>query len=203
MFSQNQKPSKLKIMKKLFTGISLFICTAILLSSCSQSLSISKRHYKNGYYVDYSNKKTIKRNTPEKTYVEPTVVVATKNIDDAKTETKNYNSDNTSTIQKASQQSTHKSNSTATPFHTSLTETKINTSKVYVKNKEQINNALKRATIVDEGNDVRSLLWLVIVIVLILWLVGFLAGGFGLGPLINLLLLVALILFILWLLRII
>ncbi|HWY38270.1 MAG TPA: DUF5670 family protein [Bacteroidia bacterium] len=39
--------------------------------------------------------------------------------------------------------------------------------------------------------------------ILILWAIGFLAGGFGLGGLINLLLLVALILLILWLLRII
>jgi len=53
------------------------------------------------------------------------------------------------------------------------------------------------------SSDVLSLLWIVIVVILILWLIGFLLGGFGLGNLIHLLLVVALILLILWLLRII
>lgn len=49
--------------------------------------------------------------------------------------------------------------------------------------------------------DGLSLLWIVILVILILWAVGYL--GFGAGNLINLLLVVALILLILWLLRII
>jgi hypothetical protein len=51
--------------------------------------------------------------------------------------------------------------------------------------------------------DGLSLFWVIILIIIILWAFGFAFGGWGLGPLINLLLLVALILLILWLLRII
>lgn len=52
-------------------------------------------------------------------------------------------------------------------------------------------------------DDGLSLFWAVILVVVILWAIGFLTGGFGLGNLIHLLLVVALILLILWLLRII
>lgn len=51
--------------------------------------------------------------------------------------------------------------------------------------------------------DGLSLFWVVILVLLILWALGFLTGGFGLGGLINLLLVIALILLILWLLRIV
>lgn len=47
-----------------------------------------------------------------------------------------------------------------------------------------------------------SLLWIIVVVLLIFWLLGFLTGGFGIGNLINLLLVVALILLILWLLKV-
>jgi hypothetical protein len=55
------------------------------------------------------------------------------------------------------------------------------------------------------GNDHEgySLLWVVVVLLLILWALGFLAGGIALGGLIHVLLVLALILFILWLLHII
>lgn len=65
----------------------------------------------------------------------------------------------------------------------------------------QINKHLKTKPVPASG--ALSLLWIVIVVLLILWLLGLLAGGWGLGGLINLLLVVALILLILWLLRII
>jgi len=47
-----------------------------------------------------------------------------------------------------------------------------------------------------------SLLWIIVVVLLIFWLLGFLTGGVGIGNLINLLLVVALILLILWLLKV-
>ena len=53
------------------------------------------------------------------------------------------------------------------------------------------------------NDEALSLIWIVILVVLLLWLLGFIAGGFGLGPFIHLLLVIALILLILWLLRVI
>ncbi len=53
------------------------------------------------------------------------------------------------------------------------------------------------------SDDALSLLWIVIVIILILWLLGYALGGLGLGGAIHILLVIALILLILWLLGII
>jgi hypothetical protein len=55
---------------------------------------------------------------------------------------------------------------------------------------------------VADDRDGLSLFWVVILVIIILWAIGFFAG-WGTGGLINLLLVVALILLILWLLRII
>ncbi|MBK6834313.1 MAG: lmo0937 family membrane protein [Bacteroidetes bacterium] len=56
---------------------------------------------------------------------------------------------------------------------------------------------------VASSGDGLSLLWIVILVLLILWALGLISGGFGLGGFINILLVIALILLILWLLRII
>lgn len=68
---------------------------------------------------------------------------------------------------------------------------------------QKINNELKELSKAKTSNsNGYSLLWIIVVILLIFWLLGFLTGGFGIGNLINLLLVVALILFILWLLKV-
>ncbi len=63
--------------------------------------------------------------------------------------------------------------------------------------------SMKKSTPAPIVGEALSLLWIVILVLVILWLLGFITGGFGLGGLIHLLLLIALILLILWLLRII
>jgi len=54
-----------------------------------------------------------------------------------------------------------------------------------------------------KDDEARSLFWLVITVLVIIWLIALVSGGWGLGGFVNLLLLIALILFILWLLRLI
>jgi len=44
-------------MKKPGTLLVLFISIATLLTSCSEQLTLTKRHYKSGYYIDISSKK--------------------------------------------------------------------------------------------------------------------------------------------------
>src|ERR1035437_145647 len=44
-------------MKKLITFSAICIVASILLSSCGSNMSITKRHYNNGYYVSYSDGK--------------------------------------------------------------------------------------------------------------------------------------------------
>ena len=47
-------------MKKLVTYLSLFICACFLFISCGRNYSVSftKRHYRNGYFVNFSNEKS-------------------------------------------------------------------------------------------------------------------------------------------------
>ncbi|MCC6372390.1 MAG: hypothetical protein IT236_15405, partial [Bacteroidia bacterium] len=54
-----------------------------------------------------------------------------------------------------------------------------------------------------EDNEERSLFWVVVLVLVVLWALGLISGGLGLGILINLLLVIALVLLILWLLRIV
>ena len=66
-----------------------------------------------------------------------------------------------------------------------------------MKFKQQVNSSLFSPPVTSD----LSLLWIVIIILLVLWALGLIAGNFG--GLIHLLLVIALILLILWLLRII
>jgi hypothetical protein len=66
-----------------------------------------------------------------------------------------------------------------------------------IKFKQQVNSSLFSSPVTSD----LSLLWIVIIILLVLWALGLIAGNFG--GLIHLLLVIALILLILWLLRII
>jgi len=74
-----------------------------------------------------------------------------------------------------------------------FTLSKMNQQEVEVKNSPKHSSG--------DDKDGLSLFWLIILVVLILWLLGFLIGDFG--ALIHILLVIALILLILWLLRII
>jgi hypothetical protein len=68
---------------------------------------------------------------------------------------------------------------------------------------EKAENVKEKISPSASSDDALSLLWIVIVIILILWLLGFALGGLGLGGAIHILLVIALILLILWLLGII
>jgi uncharacterized membrane protein YqaE (UPF0057 family) len=46
-------------MKKSGKLLILFISLAALLTSCSEQLTLTKRHYKSGYYIDFSNNKHV------------------------------------------------------------------------------------------------------------------------------------------------
>ncbi len=190
-------------MKKLIKSIILFVTASILLSSCSSKLSLTKRHYRKGYYVNNSHKPTTTKikgddrnaNTKpiitelamqESIYMEP---ISDNKILQSST-SNNYSGNNELKKQTISY---HKITKTET-------ETYVNKQNIIIRNVKQLNKTVKNSR---SDGDGLSLFWVVILVILILWLLGFLAGGFGLGGLINLLLVVALILLILWLLRVI
>jgi hypothetical protein len=194
-------------MKNLIKFSAILLTASAFFSSCSSNLSITKRHYTSGFYVDYSKgNKTI---TPGKVNIP---VPAAPII--AAQEPVIVNSPVASSGEPV------KTTSVVTLSNIKKMQPKINALPIAKQTKANgfgfvVNPATEANPIVSESPKMNtavsddggehaalSLLWLVIVIILILWLIGLLAGGFGFGALINLLLLIALILFILWILRI-
>jgi hypothetical protein len=196
-------------MKNLIKYLSVSIVASVLLSSCGSNFSITKRHYNNGYYIDYTRNNKAVPNAEEKT---AQVKTQTPSI----SEQAPVEGNTTNQIQPQS----NKQNNALGIFSNSKKEAKANLQTVTktlpinkvgfagsnaAKDKQasfEAPNVIANSADRDDGRAL-SFLWLVIVIILIIWLIAIIAGGFGLGGLINLLLLIALILLILWLLRII
>jgi hypothetical protein len=180
--------------KHLFTFA--IVVSAIFLSSCS----MVKRHYTNGYYVSHSSNEITnkvqepvvdKKTAPALYTVQntPNNVVNLKPISLA--ENGSISASNKQTISKNAPVVMHKK-------HLGYNAPKI----MQTKENAKILSAKKPNpdTVVV---DALSLFWIVILILLILWLVAILTGGWGLGLFVHAILLVALILLILWLLRVI
>lgn len=196
-------------MKKLITFGTICILACIVLSSCSSNFAITKRHYNKGYYIDRSGNKEMALVKKEKanraaiaTTVYPAKTLAGRNLKGRRFI-----------------QQTKPANTLMLPI-AKKTESKLNlvTRNKQITQNHQANKDVTGAqtvqstsvlnSIKDDGGDhsrrsALSLFWLIILIILILWAVGLLAGGLGLGGFINILLVIALILLILWLLRII
>lgn len=192
-------------MKKLITFSAICIVASILLSACGSNMSITKRHYNNGYYVSYSDGKQ---------------AVLTPKVREVQSKT----SESLNSVQDQTEQNTKSEYSEQSPAtgntlvvadneklqrkaisHQRTNDALKHLSKIVKNPVAQIKHNLfetKRLSPNAPEREGLSLFWIVILVILILWALGFLAGGFGLGGLINLLLIVALILFILWLLRI-
>lgn len=209
-----QPQIKTTIMKNLFVPFTLIILAGAMFSSCSNTskLSITKRHYRSGYYVNWGSKKqtlavtkipatTRHQVTPEviaksenTVASKPSIVASLKSVIIQKLAPSKK-------IQISENRTVNSTSSGKNIFSTNANATNNVTESQSVNNKQAIYDANDG----DGGSSERaalSLLWIVIVVILILWLIGILAGGWGLGGLINLLLVIALILLILWLLRI-
>jgi len=195
-------------MKKVISFSAICLITSFLFSSCKSNLSVTKRHYNSGYYIAHNNGKHISITPKEKV-----------KIVQNKTKKSLY------AVQSLAEQSTINGYSDKSPLTDNNTITannkqtqhkaisQQNTNPTLKHNIKIIGNPaaqimhsfpeIKKIGGVSSDGDGLSLFWIIILVILILWAIGFLGGGFGLGALINLLLLVALILLILWLLRIV
>lgn len=195
-------------MKKLITYLSICLIAGILFSSCKSNISIAKRHYNKGYYVDYNSGKH------DVTTVKEEEKTALSNIDRPVNFKQEKVAQNSVSSQSDQNSVTEKniivaSNKKMLPDVNAKQNTKQSLkSKIKTitnpaaKIKHSLFGADKKST-ASANDDALSIFWVVILILLILWAVGLLAGGFGLGGLINVLLVIALILLILWLLRIV
>ena len=192
-------------MKKLITLSSIFIITSVLFTSCRSNMSVTKRHYNNGYYITNTKaKQTNSRSAEEervakkevKKTVEPSKVIIEENDKDSYFNQNPImaNSDVVASTEKVQDKKISKSIAMKR-----LRDTAIEAPASQVKH--IVSQAKNIRTYTAEGDGL-SLFWIIILVLLILWAIGFISSGFLIGSVINLLLLVALILLILWLLRI-
>jgi len=194
-------------MKNLIKFSAILLTASAFFSSCSSNLAITKRHYTSGFYVDYSkgNKAISTNKISQSVATTPIIaapVVASAPVPSSREAIKTNTPTTIINIKKLLPKinvlpiAKHGS---ANSFGTTIAP--ASEASPIVSESPKMNESISDG---DRGDHAAlSLLWLVIVIVLILWLIGILAGGFGLGGLINVLLVIALILLVLWLLRII
>ena len=186
--------------KSLFKLTITFIAVGILVSSCS----LTKRHYTSGYYVSHNSDKQIVKTQEKKAQAKtnPSLYavqneIAKNNLD--------YSSNQNPIAENGAVTASNKQVAISNPITNKPT-------KHYVSNtviptpapvKKNIVSTSTKKVVHDSGDPGLSLFWIIILILLILWALGLLTGGWGLGGFIYILLVLALILLILWLLRII
>jgi len=170
----------------------------ILFTSCKSNMSVMKRHYNNGYYISHNKGKqsTTVSNGEHKTVKFPKInpLQAVQ-----KEETTNKAIAENSPLIVSNEKRSYKTISKQhvkqlQAIQAKIVEKRAAQMKRIVFETPKSNNALPQ-------RDELSLFWIIILALLILWAIGVLGGGFGLGGLIYLLLVVALILLVLWLLR--
>jgi hypothetical protein len=191
-------------MKKTITSILASIVVCILVSSCQTNYSILKRRYNSGYYI--AHKKDISAGSfrssdhieqADNSIPTESLLPVENSVLNSHTITSSDKQESLKHTIKTVQRGANKliiaplrnihkpvlesGSAVLLPFKTSASRYKMD----------------------HEEREGLSLFWLIILIVLILWALGLLAGGLGLGGFINILLIIALILLILWLLRVV
>jgi hypothetical protein len=196
-------------MKKNLVFKSICVLTSLLFASCTTHFSITKRHYNKGYSIHHSNSGNVSasHSSEEKNSVveadpevlDKAVVIESSNVP-VKVE---YGSVNTglSTVQ-TTEKSVKTTGNPVKGQHIAHVQKKNVANPVFAHTGYLKKHSLKgkMGNNAASHEDGLSLFWVVILVILILWAIGFLAAG--LTGLINLLLLIALILLILWLLRV-
>lgn len=195
-------------MKHLSTYTLILLSCIFLLASCG-SLSIEKRRYNSGFSIHSSHHKT-GRQIAEKENDKNKILATNEESALKQDATHGLVIENQVEEDFRSLSSNNEDNSEIETYNSSATndspnpvkeeELKIQKHNPVSSLKTAVKNQSKYSSDDDEG---LSLLGLLVLVVLILWLLGYLSGGWGLGGAIHLILLVAVVLLILWLLRII
>lgn len=194
-------------MNKNLHKIIIFLAFIVIASSCNNSrgLSITKRHYSKGNYVSVNKKqKAFVYHEPVKKL--PGIDVQKEKESILAASIKEEKLIEANVDQKIGKSEMQKENRLEDLINEAETQKiKEATQKESLNNLSKIKQAkqLFHLNKIQPDAGARSLFWLVITILIIIWLIALLSGGWGLGGLVNLLLLIALILFILWLLRLI
>jgi hypothetical protein len=171
-----------------------------MFQACNSRFSLTKRHYTKGFYFTHSKNGKISAITQNKR-ADQKALVAPPSLSPIQ-----INETDSKPVPIAeipigkvpgSIPTRHLMQKKTAPAHASVNLILEQPKHTIGKNSENIQTSN------NGNNEGRSLFWIVIIVIVILWAVGLISGGLGLGILINLLLLVALILLILWLLRIV
>ncbi|MDZ4664066.1 MAG: lmo0937 family membrane protein [Bacteroidota bacterium] len=199
-------------MKNLTHSIIACITASIILSSCGQKLSLTKRHYRNGYHVSHTKKmNSVDQKTNDHSIVKHSEAVLKEKVSNptqtvllgADLSKNNSQTENINTpfVKTKSYVSPPVVTKNTNPNFASIAR-ELMQPKKFLDNRLELNK--KNTGVKHDGGSGggHSLLWLLIVILLILWLLGF-AGGYVFGGLIHIIVVVAVILFVLWLLRIV
>ncbi|MCE3296136.1 MAG: hypothetical protein K0R65_1850 [Crocinitomicaceae bacterium] len=203
-------------MKNLFTIITFTILGSVLFS-CGSSLTVTKRRVNKGFYIASNNNKGIskhvKENEADKPYHKPIseIAIAPEEMPQetviARNETPVAQAEQElqadGTVTESTPQPASVKHKIIQKKMAAAESTKRIIEKVSYQPKKHLQKMKQSASPQPIVGAVLSLFWIVILIIFLLYLVGLLAGGFGLGGLIHLLLVITLILLILWLLGIV
>jgi Flp pilus assembly protein TadB len=193
-------------MKKIITSSVLFVAACIVFSSCGQMSNFSsvKRQYRNGYYVTTHNNKSVESKMVEvksslsENYSRPSLSKkedVKEVLQENSAQLINQESPATAAVTVAKDKSDNNLKQSVAPRKKAAL-------KSIIKNAAQIKNIVSENKKLNKSRGAGgSLIWLIIVILLVLWLLGMLAGGFG--GLLYLLLVIALVLLLLKILGII
>jgi cytoskeletal protein RodZ len=199
-------------MKRVATLITLLLLTGILLPSCG--VTIRKRQHTKGFYVNTNPRIPTAKGTkeeirpeeqetvaeiPEETTTAPSEQLAEATPEQLAEVTEPTVTTDVPTVV-AQDRSVTPTTRTGVFQHT---DQKPFLERMAEKNplKKKLDNQKMKARA--SSGEALSLFWIVILILLLLWAIGVISGGWGLGGVIYILLIIALILLILWLLRIV
>lgn len=201
-------------MKNLIRYTAISLLASIALTSC---VSITKRHTNKGYYITTTRHKpavfspndqailhTENKRSGNIEQSQTAIIRENKTAEIKSTEQQQAPSSEIVNLDQQASLSTQSNTEKSSASSPKQTITKqSNTLKELVKHPQQMQSKIKKMTANKPISDDLSLVWVIVIILLVLWALGMIAGGLGLGGLIHILLVIALILFILWLLRII
>lgn len=195
---------------KTTTLFTLVLFAGMMLPSCG--VTIVKRQHTGGYYVSTNHRyrvdkgeEVIKKDEDESVASTQSTAVETEELAAAATPATIDESVNTSGVQAIKQNDVTPSAGSVKTFPTKRTISLSSmTEKVpMMKKMDSRMKKLKSKANAPAGDEELSLIWIVILVLLVLWALGLIGGGWGLGWVINVLLVIALVLLILWLLRIV
>lgn len=200
-------------MKKIIQFCVLFMGVSLFLSSCG-SLTVKKRHFNKGYYVDFNSNRTFNNDKDKKEVLEELSLEKSdqKTLNQSETLVAEEGGKGIQT-QEESQVIKQKPsginalvskdilirNDIASSLQENKSDEKANTNHSGLKKIKKIHNTLEKQLFkkmpAPKSDSGHGLLWTIIVVLLILWILGLLFGV--LGNLIHLLVLIILILILL------